>query len=100
MKLEAFVNMATKLKGQKPVYKSCICSPKRYQEIKEFGVYGKLFLGIVIFEETYFPDDRIWCLDEDYSNIYREEGLSGLIKHVAKDAISSARLKNSYVPFF
>lgn len=83
MKIEAFINMATKLKEQKPIYASCICSPKTYQMIKKFGPHGKMFLGIMICEESYFPDDRVWCLDEDYTKIYREKGLAGLIAHIA-----------------
>ena len=83
MKLEAFVKMVNKLKEQKPVYKSCICSPKTYQMIKKFGPYGKMFLGITICEEAYFPDDRVWCLDEDYTKIYHEKGLAGRIAHIA-----------------
>lgn len=89
MKVEAFINLATKLKDQKCIYKACICSPKTYQIIENnFGVFGKMFLGIMIHKETYFPDDRVWCLDEEYADIYIQKGLSGLIAHIADISLS------------
>jgi len=71
MKLEAFMDMVTKLKEMKPVYASCICSPAVYELIKpEFGVHGKKFIGIKIFKENHFPDDTAWLLDETHTEIY------------------------------
>lgn len=82
MKLEAFMKMATKLKSMKPKYESCICSSKVMGWIKMHAEKGKVYYGLRVFEEKYFPDE-IWLLDKDYTKIYIEKGLAGLIARIA-----------------
>ena len=83
MKLEVFMNMANKLESMKPKYKSFICSSKVSGWLKMYLEKGKPYCGLKLFEESYFPEDRIWLLDEDYTKIYVEKGLAGLIAHIA-----------------
>lgn len=82
MKIKSFINMATKLESMKPKYESCICSSKVMGWIKMHTEKGKTYYGLKLFEEKYFPDE-VWLLDKDYTRIYIEKGLAGLIAHIA-----------------
>ena len=91
MKLEVFMDLTTKRKSMKPEYTSCICSPSVLGWIQMLTEKGKLLYGIKLFKEKDFPDDRIWMLDEDYTKIYIEKGLSGLIAHSAEISLPPIR---------
>ncbi len=84
MKIEVLMDLTTKLEPMKPKYASCICSKEVFSWIKMHTEEGNILYGIKIFKERYFPDDRIWMLDEDYTRIYCEKRLSGLIAHIAE----------------
>ena len=84
--------MATRLEKQKFKWQACICSPNTYGLINgKFSPYGKNFIGIKIFKEVYFPDDRIWLLDEGYTDVYIKDGFSGLI--IAITTIKDSKVK-------
>ena len=83
MKIESFIKMATKLESMKPKYESLICSTSISGWLKMYLEKGKPYCGLKLFEEKYFPEDRIWLLDKDYTEIYVEKGLAGLIAHIA-----------------
>ncbi|HDY88824.1 MAG TPA: hypothetical protein ENH82_12025 [bacterium] len=91
MKLEVFMDLTTKSESMKPEYASCICSKKVFTWIEMHTEEGNILYGIKLFKERYFPDDRIWMLDEDYTKIYIEKGFSGFIAHVAEISLPPIR---------
>ena len=91
MKLEVFMDLTTKLESMKPKYASCICSKKVFSWIEMHTEEGNILYGIKLFKERYFPDDRIWMLDEDYTKIYIKKGLSGLLVYLAEISLPLIR---------
>ncbi len=85
------MDLSTKLESMKPKYESCICSPGVLGWIQMLTEKGKLLYGIKLFKEKYFPDDRIWMLDNDYTKLYIKKGLSGLVAHIAEISLPSIK---------
>lgn len=88
--MEKMLDLAKKLQVESSNYPhGIICSGKtarllkdKFESISEDGIKSIIY-GIPVCVEEYFTEENVWILNKECWEIYRREGLVGLIKYMA-----------------